>query len=97
MPPSKPPSAMQPRRWRVVGAVVALLAFTASGLFVAFRPGLGGSGSASVSPDAAAMSVSPDAPPPTTVLPTITDFVTPDAPSAVGVRTMTFTDLTRTT
>jgi len=95
--PSKSPSATQPRRWRVVGAVVALLALVVSGLFVAFRLGSGGSGSASISPDAVAMSVVPDVFPSSTVPPAITDFVTPDAPSAVGISVMTFTDFTRST
>ncbi len=77
--------------------VVVLLALAALGLVIGLRLGSGVPTSVVAAPDGAAMSVVPDVPPPTTVLPTITDFVTPDAPSAVGVRTMTFTDLTRTT
>ena len=97
MPPSKSPSATQPRRWRVVGAAVALLALAALGLVIGLRMGSRVPTSAVAAPDGAAMSVAPDVIPPSTTPPTITDFVSPDAPLAVGVSVMSFTDLTRTT
>lgn len=68
-----------------------------SGLVVASRIGSVGSGAATATSDVAALSVVPGVLPLSTGPPTITDFVTPDAPSAVGVSVMTFTDLTRTT
>jgi len=94
---SKSPSTKQSRRWLVLGAVVVLLALAALGLVIGLRMGSGGPTSAVATPSGAAMPGAPEVLPSSTVPPSITDLVTPDAPSAVGVSVMTFTDLTRTT
>ena len=94
--PADPPSPSKRSRWWLVALSVILLAAIAAGGFaVAARTSQG-----ELAASSAAQSLSIPIEIPTSVPPAppvLTDYVTPENPSAVGVTLMTFTDLTRTT
>ncbi len=95
MPGTQASPSNRSRGWFVVAGVVVVLALGVGGAFLAMQFSRGNSGELAASSDAQSL-VIPTVPT-TLPKPVITDFVSPENPSAVGISVMTFTDLTRTT
>ncbi|CAB4632567.1 MAG: hypothetical protein F2607_04200 [Actinobacteria bacterium] len=94
---SSPTSAKRPRWWLVALAVVLLLAIAGGGSAVVVRMGTGNPRDFAASSEAEGLSVPSQAVAQVASGPVLTDYVSPENPSAVGIAVMTFTDLTRTT
>ncbi|MEI7623985.1 MAG: hypothetical protein WCJ88_10555 [Actinomycetes bacterium] len=95
---SNPPPAGRSRRWLVALVVVLLAASAAGGFAVVARFTRGGATDIAAPSGAESLAIPAEIPTPApSVPPVLTDYVTPENPSAVGVTVMTFTDLTRTT
>ena len=86
------------RWWFVALSVILLAVLAAGGMTVASRMTRSGPGELATSSDAESLAtpieISTTVP---SVPPVLSDYVTPENPSAVGVTVMMFTDLTRTT